>query len=193
MTGQDVTGQDKISFLKGSRMTESNGKEASPPLFGPMRLATRKLIDVMSKGKPGDVLTDERTGEISERTTSVGGDGYGYLMSAIRYCLREHGVVWKRVVGEGLIECLTDPKKLSCVQAERRGVHRRTKRTMRTLRSVDSANLDDGQRKEHLVLVAVCGTLIQASSTRTVKKLTNDAAPKPLDMGRLLTAMTKSE
>ncbi len=165
----------------------------SPVRHGAMRLATVKLIEVMSKGSPGEVLTDERTSVISGHDTHVGGNGYGYLCSAIRYCLREHGVVWRRVRGEARIECLSDDQKIDLADWERRGINRRTRRSMRTLGSVDPSRLSDEKRKEHLVLAAVCGTLLETSSPRTIKRLGGDGTPKALDMSRLLTAMTQTE
>ncbi len=72
-----------------------------------MRLATSKLIEVLSAGKVGDVLTDEQLFAICERKTMPGGDGYVNLLSAIRHVERKkYGLVWRRVAAAGCIKCL---------------------------------------------------------------------------------------
>ena len=71
-----------------------------------MRLATAKLIEVLSAGKVGDVLTDEQLYTICERKTMPVGNGYVNLQSAIRHVLKNYGLVWRRVATAGCIKCL---------------------------------------------------------------------------------------
>ena len=162
-------------------------------VYGSMRRATVKLIERMKDGKPGDELTDAELEEACEYPTGVDCKGYSYLQTAIRYCLREFGVPWRRVVGEDRIRCPLHTERTPMSVGERKRINRRAKRNMLLLGSVDRATLSTDQQHEHLVETAVSGTLAQASSSKTVKRLTKDVTqPVALDMGRLLMAFNQN-
>jgi len=169
--------------------------------IGGMRRATVLLIERLKQGKPGDSLTDAEltalcgkdTRAVCQDGTRKAGDGYGYLQTAMRHCLREYGILWRRVVGEGRVECIPNEAKVEVANAVRRHMHRQSKYAMRVLGSVDTAALNHDQRREHLIATAIQGTLLQASAPTTVKRLAQNNNPQPLDMHKLLAAMRTTE
>ncbi len=159
---------------------------------GPMRLATVKLIELLRGGKDGEVKTDDELTEHCGYNTAVGKPGYGYLQSAIRYCLREHSVVWRRRRNENDIQCLNDSQKVGLATQEKQAIRRRGKRSLRVLNTVDPAKLDDEGRTTHWVEVATVGTLLSVTAPATAKKLAQQSKAEPLDAKGYLEAMRPS-
>ena len=112
----------------------------------------------------------------------------GYLQSAIRFCEREHGTVWRRVFGEGRIQCLGCVEKIALAKGQRKRVNRISKRTMRVLDSVMPASLSNDEKREFLSLSAMHGALTVLSADKTDKKLKSDT-PVKADPNKLLAAM----
>ena len=152
-----------------------------------MSWATAKLIDLLKDGKPGEsVLTDERMTAVCEKSTEVGGNGYGNLGSAIRYCVRNYGLVWQRVVGENCIQCLNDPAKLILVDSRRQHVHRSTNRAGLELGTISPANLSDEDRTTFHATLAQIGGIKLMSSAGTRKKLIQQGANHKPELAKLL-------
>jgi hypothetical protein len=159
-----------------------------------MRLATQLLIELLKGGKIGDVFTDAQLKACCERNTAPGGDGYGYLMSAIRYVEREHGIVWKRVTGAGQIQCLGPAEVATVADSVRKSTYRRSKRAVRQIGAVyDRA--DNETRSELNRQMAVQGNILTMASPQMQKRLKEKdtiSTPHKPDLGRLLEAMVKA-
>jgi hypothetical protein len=140
------------------------------------------------------VLTDEQLEHACDRKTAPGGDGYAYLMSAIRYVEREHGIVWKRVTGAGQIQCLGPKEVTTLADSVRKSTYRRSKRTVRQIAAVyDEA--DNDTRIELNRQMAVQGNILTMSSPQMQKRLKGKGTittPHKPDLGRLLEAMVKA-
>ena len=164
-------------------------------VLGGMRQATVKLIEKLKTGKPGDTATDAELTEACgkstrpcEPDTKLPGEGYAYLLSAIRYCEREYGVVWRRVHGEEHIQVLNNAGKLGLASSHRKHVHRMAKRTMRVLGSVVPSELDDEAKRDFLSMSAMHGALATLTTSKAVKKL-KAGEPVVADPKRLLAAL----
>lgn len=135
-----------------------------------LRLETLKLIEKLKAGKIGDVLTDGELTELCGKCTRVGGEGYAYLLSAIKYVLREHGLVWRRVTGEDTIKCLDAKEVRSKAAADRQSTSRRGKRTVRQIQAVyDTA--DETTRAALNRELSTHGALVAMASNKMQKKL----------------------
>lgn len=156
-----------------------------------MRLATSKLIDALKGGSPSDTLTDEQLKELCGKDCSVDGDGYAYLGSAIRHVLRNHGVVWKRIVGAGLIKCLDTGEIVEVAKGARRHTYKHEKRTLCKL-AVAADGATEQQRPEVMLQLAQHGTLAHMSSSGMTKKLEAREVVETPDPARLLAAMVKN-
>lgn len=158
-----------------------------------MALATTQLIEHMKSGKVSDQLTDEELTRCCARDCRPGGNGYGYLQTAIRRCRDDYGVVWYRVTGAGYIECVT-PETIRAKSRARRGTMRRAcRRTLRELGTVDLAALPDTERSEHLLELAQTGTIARMTEPTTTKKLAARNVQKPIETGKLLEAILASQ
>jgi len=132
---------------------------------------TAKLIDVLCKGRPGDVLTDNQLKEACGQETRVGGQAYANLATAIGRCVREHGILWQRQRGANAIKCLCSDEKLNTVRTERTLTHRRITRTLRKLMTIALNELEQPKQAEALSLQAQLGGLELISRTSTTKAL----------------------
>jgi hypothetical protein len=153
-----------------------------------MMLPTSKLIGTLRDGPIGATRTDEELSRIAERDTRVGGNGYGYLQSAIRHVLRHHQLVWKRIPGAGAIRCLGGSETITYARSRTKGIARSARRTVQQLRAVERDVAPETQ-SEYLVTMAVAGTLQQLASDSGRKKLEARGIDSPLDLGKLLVNM----
>jgi len=155
-----------------------------------MSACTMRLIDVLKKGEPGDLLTDEQLSGACGRQTAVGGDGYNNLQTAIRYCKREHGLNWARQVGAGAVKCLNGKEGVVAGRYELGVVRRRSKRAVQTLQNATTLDdLDDQERSRCNALMSQHATLAIMAQSETTKKLAARNAANPVDPKRLLQAM----
>lgn len=163
-----------------------------------MSLATSKLIEAMKNGKPGDMLTDEELERIcglachSRQKGGEPGKGYGYVGTAIRYCVREHRVVWKRVPRAACIKCLKPDEIRTVAKARRRHICKVGKWGVRELATVEIDRLSDSERREHLLCTAQLGALAGMADNTMTKKLEARNVTQAPDMQRLLEAMKTS-
>jgi len=156
-----------------------------------MRLATSKLIEVLSAGKVGDVLTDEQLYTICGRKTMPDGDGYGNLQSAIKHVETNYGLVWRRVKMTGSIKCYDDQEKYGVIRSMRRHVGKVSRRALVVGRSIQVEQLPEAERTEVLVQVAQLKAIEQFSRTEMTKRLVARKATAAPDMAKLLEAFTK--
>lgn len=157
-----------------------------------LSLFTVKLIDLLKAGKVGDMLTDEELSAACGRNVSVKGDGYGNLASAIRNVRRNHGLVWDRIRGAGVIECKGFDGKLSIVDSDRKSIGRRAKRSLSVMRTIDAADVPNDKRTQLNVRLAQMGVLSAMASGNTTKAMEARTCGPVIDHKRLLSAIVDS-
>lgn len=175
--------------MKVGDMTDKHEvKRTDGPVVPTMRLATSKLIEELKVGAVGAVRTDEDLSKICERNTRVGGNGYGYLQSAIRHVLRYYDLVWKRIPAANALRCLGPVETIDLARSSTRSIARKARRAANQLKAVKNLVTEDN-RTEYLLSVAHTGTLALLASESGRKKLEVRGVDKPLDLGRLLENM----
>lgn len=152
-------------------------------------ITSSRLIDRLKTGTPGDVITDEDLTSVCGKDTRPNGKGYSSLQTAIRYCEREHNVVWRRIKGADCIKCLEWSERLEQDNKYRRHIHRTAKRSVRVVNSIDTSELKPSDQREVNIRTAQMMTLASMSSADMRKKLEARDIQEPLDMPKLLEAM----
>lgn len=154
-----------------------------------LMLFTSQLVAAMKTGKSTDVLTDEQLTEISGKNCRPGGDGYGYLQSAIRICERDYGVVWQRVRGADCIKCQTAEGVVEMSKAGIKSTYKRMRRSVRQLGTVSVGELSDDSRQAYYTQLCHAGTLANCASSSFRKKLAQRNISVPIEPLKLLEAM----
>lgn len=157
-----------------------------------MRLETTKLIAKLKEGQVGDVLSDEQLTTLCGKDTSVMGDGYCYLGSAMRHVLNNFRVVWERIKGAGVIKCLSWSEVETSADGDRKSIHRRSRRAVTKLKTVDLSDVPEDGRPNFLTKAAQLGTLAAMSSTGMQKKLEARNVAEPLDLKKMLENLSKT-
>ena len=159
-----------------------------------MSLFTSQIIDVLvAKEGPGAETTDEVTTEACGRDTRVGGDGYNYLLSAIRWCRRNRRVNWERIRGANRLRCLNAYDTLESVKRDRRIIGKKARVGIQKLGNVSADELSPEDRPKFNVEAAQLGMLALAAAEKTTKRLTEqDGAPQTPKLPELLEMMTSS-
>jgi hypothetical protein len=134
-------------------------------------IVTAKLIEMLETGKVGDVLTDEAMSAAVGVDCSVQGKGYPSLMSAIRWCIRNHSIHWQRIHGSHSIKCAASSETLTAVEGNIRQVKKRMGRTLKLSACVKVDDLPGEEKTKFLAMVAQVGTLAQFASGSTTKAL----------------------
>lgn len=154
-------------------------------------LHTAMLIEfIRNADKAGTTsLTDEDMTAQIKKDTKVGGAGYGYLHSAIRYLEREDGIVWARLRGAW---CIQKQDAKAIVERSAGGLHhlrRSSRRHLLRLRCVDSEQLADGDKAIYQARTALFFAITGMSSTQTQKKLEARSVSTEPSLVKLLEAM----
>jgi hypothetical protein len=153
--------------------------------IGGYHAITVRLISALQTGKPGDEKTDAELSEVAGFPTSVGGKGYAYLCSAIRYCDRL-GVVWQRVKSEGKIVCLNGGEVLARSGGDVRHIGRTARRSAGRLALVDTTSLPQQDRPRALAIGAQLGAIMLMSKPEATKRLASQpGAPQIGDALRM--------
>ena len=112
--------------------------------FPGLSIVTEKLLEVLKKGTPGDVMTDEQLETISGRDCRPGGDGYGNLSTAIKRAWNV--AAWDRSRGSGCIKCLNDVEKYNHCRNKHNQTRRMNKKTFSKITSVNTEAFSDNDR-----------------------------------------------
>ena len=148
---------------------------------------TARLVAYLSMGKPGDVLTDEQLTERCGKNTRVSGDGYSYLLTAIRYVQRHHELAWFRIRGSNAIKGGNADEILEHSESGVSGIRRRSKKIMTQIGIARTGELDDAGMTKANVIAAQVGTMLLMTKRKTCKKLEN-MEKEQLDPSKLLSA-----
>jgi hypothetical protein len=147
------------------------------------------LVDRLKQGKPGDILTDEQLTALIGVSTKPGCKGYAFLSTAIKRCLNEHKVVWKRTRGAWCIKCLIPDEIMLTAKDNSKKIHRISNRSIRMIDTVDPATMPAEKRGEYFARSAQFGTLKLFSEKSTHEKLVTRNISQPFDMSKMLEAM----
>lgn len=145
---------------------------------------TSLLIERLNGGVPGDIATDAELSEIAG-TNVREGMGMSALRSAMRFCLL-HGVVWQRVRGEGLIECLDADGKIAYSDGQFRGICRKAGVATQVLGSINRDELTESRRREFDARFVQAGTLFLFANGNTTRSLADRSVSKPVDQAAVL-------
>lgn len=169
------------------------GEAKSIEFIPNLHLCTRALIQKLREGKPGDVLADAELSEVCGQDTGVHGPAYGYLQSAIRWCLNNHQIVWERQRGMKCIKCVEHAERMAVSDGLVRRSHKMIHRGKRVLATVDMNVLDDGQKRDLLVRQAHVGTLDQFTRGSVLKRLADAGASVAVKFDKMLEHMKPKE
>jgi hypothetical protein len=151
-----------------------------------MSVESQLLIAKLKGGTTGDELTDDELKEVCGRNTSVGESGYSYLQTAIRYCERRCGVVWRRVVKAGRIRCCSSTDRIELSSNIRDRQRKMSRRALVILSSANGTDMTDKERSRALSHMAMHGAMLQFTDQ---KKLASVADEKADDWKKYLTAV----
>jgi hypothetical protein len=152
-------------------------------------LATEKLAEFLREhSQVGTILTDEQLSRIAERNTSVNGDGYNFLRSAMRIVRREHGVVWRRIPHANAIECCGFSQIMQLASRGVRHIQRSARVRLEELRCAPTNGVNDDQKREYLARIAQVGTLAEMANAGTHKKLVARNYTAPIDLTHVLSS-----
>ena len=174
-------------------MENENIKPQLGPFPGQMHYTTAKAIEVLKHGTPGQTITRAAMAEEIGRSCELGTNGYGNVNSAIRHVENHHGVVWRwdreakawRCLGAG--ECVTES------ETQIKGARKRAARSLRVAKAVDVAKLDDDQRRDHNLNVAVASMLTATGGGAFRKRLAEKPSLRQPDTGKVLALFGNGE
>lgn len=155
-----------------------------------MSLFTVKLIERLKDGIPGDEIDDDELRKTAEVGCQPNQQGYAFLMSAIRYCRRHHGVNWKRIPKGNVIRCLKANETVEEVGRTRKAIFRKSGVALAMLKNVNGADMDDATRSQFNLQTAQLGGLRVFASQDMTKRMEQkqiEAGHKP-DMNKMLEA-----
>jgi hypothetical protein len=138
-----------------------------------MSLQTLKLIDLLSNGKVGDIITAEAMSQCIGVGVCPDDKGNAYLQSALRYLIKHNGLVWRWQAKQFCVKCL-DANEITELADWRRGkIKRESRKACREVAiALDrGAELSDDQRGKALALAAQHGTIAQFAGSSTTKAI----------------------
>lgn len=142
------------------------------PAVGRLGVTSAALVELLRKGKPGDMLTDEQLTAACGKPTQTGGDGYQSLQRAIQHVRSNHSLVWQRIPKANAIRCLNADETVVAVGSDLKSIRRKTRRTVAKLETVDVAQIENPENKtKATVLAAMFGAIQVVASGATAKKL----------------------
>jgi hypothetical protein len=148
--------------------------ETSKKAFsGEASIDVKALVDRMKSMAPGDVVPYRELTQLIGRDVTV----FRYLTdSARRILMRDHNMVYRSVINTGF-KRLDDAETINVVSDDRRNkIRRQSAVAVRELTTVDYAKVDQAHQTRHNMGMALFGSLFQATSQESVKKLTERVA-----------------
>ena len=158
-----------------------------------MTVFTAQLIEKLKDGKPGDVLTDTDLVRVSEKNCRCGGNGYGYLMSAVRHCVKHYGVVWQRLPRAGCIKCLNAEEIAALGESAPRRIQRACNRTLAKMKTADVTAMTESGRTGYNLSLAQLGFIAHLSGSGGRKRLEARKISGPLYFSKMLDNMSKQD
>lgn len=161
-------------------MTSSTLVDRSPVPQG-CAFEVGQLLELLAAGEPGDILTDEEMGRLIHMKIKPGDrDSVGFrrLRTALRRSRQVRGIVWKRLFGEGRIQCLGPVESLD--EADRRKVAARRQLNVASEihGTVVPEDVPEEQRSRYLAqgMVLHAGrTLLRAPAQKAIESKVDEA------------------
>jgi len=152
------------------RIGEISESGYTGPVYPRLELKTSRIVYVLLAGEPGDVILDENWPE-SLGGCAPKGKSYTSLMSAERYVLRTHGIVWERVMGEGRIKCLSHGERVQTAGGKVKAAGRRALVAGRVLDATDRSALTQDERARANSLAIQAALIHKSAAGKTTRKL----------------------
>lgn len=153
-------------------------------------LETKAIVDYLAARPEGSTVTYIALEELIGRPVTAGTQGYGYLASARKILLRDHGVLIDSEPKVGVRVC-TNAEKLLVSGRDVQRARRAVKRSGQKLRSVEYARLDDGQKREWNARMSIAGALELLAAPRAVAKVEKVIADHALPSAKTLELFQK--
>lgn len=128
---------------------------------------TAMLIDRLKNGKPNDTIDEDEWGKETNTELGTEGRNYSHLMSAIKFCEREHGVVWQRVRKTSIIKCLNASERVNVGRQKLEHIRKTGKRTVRVVASADMRELSNEEKTEAYKQIAHLGAICTFAGSKT--------------------------
>jgi hypothetical protein len=167
-----VARQDKDFYLTRKRFNMNEEIKVHNMTNG-LTTHTSLLIELLSKGNPGDVLTDTDMSLYCGRNTASGHSGYNNLGTAIKYVLNHHNMLWERIPKSGCIKCKNAYEAVDSARKDVKVIHRKTRKSIKKLGTVDLEKVDMKDRSSVLSMTAQLGAIAMFSHSDTQRKLSS--------------------
>jgi hypothetical protein len=152
-------------------------------------IETRMLVDLVKDKPEGTTISYAEMEKEIGRPVTPQTTGYGYLASAKRILLRDHGILIDAEPKVGVRVCTNEEKMLVAGRDVKRA-RRAVKRSGQKLRSVEYDRLTDEQKRDFNSRMSLAGALELLSAPKAVAKvaqiITDHALPsaKTLELFR---------
>lgn len=148
---------------------------------------TRKALELLLKGKPGDVITREQMTEYIGRECWTD-PGYSYVLSAINAAITQ-GVYWSRERFDKVYKCGEAADIIKAQTSLNKQSNRRAKKSLNVSMCVDVTKMTPDQASQHNLHTLVAGLVVTATGAPVRKRLEGKKATQPSvdDMLKLLT------
>jgi len=133
-------------------------------------LETKALVDFFSAKPEGTTVTFAEMEELIGRPVMHGSSGYGYLQSARRILLRDHGLLIDAEPKVGVRVC-TNEEKLLVSGRDVKRARRAVKRSGQKLRAVDYNRLTDEKKREWNGRMSWASALELLSAPKAAKRI----------------------
>lgn len=153
--------------------------------FPQTALETRLLVEEVSKGPEGRVITYGEMEKLIGRPVKTGTRGYGYLQSAKRILLRDHDILLDAEPKVGIRIC-TNSEKLTVAGRDIRKAGRAVKRSGQKLRSVAYDQLTDAEKREWNARSSLAGALNLLAAPAAAKKVAEAVNGSQLPSAKVL-------
>lgn len=148
-------------------------------------IETKLLVDLIKDKEEGTTISYAEMEQCIGRSVKSGTQGYGYLSSAKRILLRDHGVLVDAEPKVGIRVC-TNEEKMIVAQRDVKRARRAVKRSGQKLRSVEYQRLTEDQKKDFNSRMSLAGALELLSAPKAVEKVAKIIADHTLPSAKIL-------
>jgi len=130
------------------------------PTPGVYAANTTAAMDRLTKGQPGDTITEQEMAAIISEPCGAMTSGYGVVTRAIRYTRRDANVVWQRDRAIPGWRCLDDGERIKYVrQSGAKRIGRLARKNLEIL-AADSSKLNAEQKRDQQILQVTHGMIL---------------------------------
>lgn len=150
---------------------------------------TRKALELLLKGKKGDVIDKATMAEhIGRECWDSKGEGYRCVKSAMEAAINQ-GIYWQRDKAAGAYVCGTVDDVNKCQTGLLRQARKRANKSLRVAMCVETSEMNQDQRVQHSLNTIVAGLVVTATGAPLRKRIEVTKATQPSvdDMLKLIT------